>query len=134
MKDKNGTSIEVTIAYLLGKVTSEIDSLTLSSGFPKYELTIGLAGLLYSASGREEPRIDNPVPVVRRKATKRSKTVAKVAVAGSSRSTTQTKSQVSNSGQKAYWAAMTPLQRKREWKRRLAKWPAAKRKKWLKGK
>jgi hypothetical protein len=108
-------STERSIAYIFGRTEAHLQAFAASMEIPYRELATRLGALLLSQGKGSGDRM----PIVPSNSSKPRKTLAKVALDGGTHSGAQTQ-QKAVSGIKAYWAKMSPLQRKREIKRRLA--------------
>ena len=124
-RSPHGPKLEVSIAYIHGRIEAQIDAFAGSLEIPPAYLASRLGSLLLGQEDGEVVGTEHHLPVMPRKTVAGGKTVAKVAVDGGTHR---------GSTQKAYWANMTPQQRSAEWKRRFKKWPPAAKLRWKKWK
>jgi hypothetical protein len=106
---KHGSKIEVSVAYIHGRIEAQLEAFAQSLDIPAWELAGRVGALLLGAESWSVLGTEDRVPSVSGSATERSKTARKVAVDGGTHR---------SSAQKAYWERMTPKQRRQEVRRR----------------
>lgn len=119
-KSDSNFSADFALGYFYRSVKDELNAIAAASSgeISAYELAGRLAAFLLAEESRQELGVEHRVRKVRRQAPKRSKAVAKVALARGARANR-------SSGIKDYWNKMTPEQRSTEMRRRLALGKAA---------
>ena len=116
--------IDLSAAYLHGSIDKEITLFANAIGVLPGDLTFRLGELLSSNTSRIPMGIENRVPKLPAKTAGRPKgsTKMEMVVSPSSPASSVKKGlSKQQSAQQAYWANMSPLQRKREIARRIAK-------------
>ena len=109
---KYGKSFEIQLAYIHGRIESQLEAFAASLGIAPKELAVRLAGLLLGQEGGEVLRTGNRVPALSGKAPKRGTSARKVAVAR------RTRNAAPKTKYSAYWSRMTPEERSAEMRRR----------------
>ena len=117
--------IEKAIAYIHGRTEAQLEAYASALGLPPGELASRVGALLSGAASGQVLGTDNRVPKLPSSPAERSKAVAKVEMDGRASGGAST--------QRAYWAKMSPLQRKREVRRRMQKWNPDAKRRWAKG-
>jgi hypothetical protein len=120
-------SLNNIVAYIHGKIETQLEHAANATGIPFNVLVTRVCELL--ATNRQEWSAHSmPNQRMFNASTKATKQRATLEVVNTAHGTNASKTH-SNSAIKTYWQRMTPLQRKREMKRRFAKRVAAQQKK-----
>ena len=116
---------ETSIAYIHGRIEAQLEAYAFGIGIPASELAARLGTLLLGTESGPVLGTHDRVPKLPSPPAARSKAVAKVALDG--------RTSGGASKQRAYWASLSPLQRRREVRRRMQKWSPEAKARWAKG-